>query len=65
MSETNNKSSNPYLKLIIILPIIWGLIGLIEGKGFFPYIFENIKALFYLLIGFIILVVIIEIFAKE
>lgn len=40
-----NKTRNSWWSLIIILPLLWGFFGLIQGKGFFPYIIENIKAL--------------------
>jgi hypothetical protein len=65
-SESNSNSNQfQYLPLVIILPLIWGLIGVLEGKGFFQYIFENIKALIILCTAFLILLGILTIFSKK
>lgn len=50
-----NKTRNSWWSLIIILPLLWGFFGLIQGKGFFPYIIENIKALTIIGIGLLAL----------
>jgi Na+/H+ antiporter NhaC len=53
--EEDSKKGNSKWAIIIVLPLIWGIIGLIKGKGFFPYIAENIKALLILGLGLLAL----------
>jgi hypothetical protein len=48
MNENSKKSKTSYWKYIIGVPIFWGVLGLIQGKGFFPYILESIWALIIL-----------------
>jgi len=56
--EIKNKKRNGWT-VIFVFPLIWGITGLIQGEGFFPYILKNICALFILtgiaLVFFIIL----------
>lgn len=54
--ENKNDSKNYKWLLVIILPIIWGLVGLIVGKGFFSSIIENIKALLIIGAGILVLI---------
>jgi hypothetical protein len=57
MVKNSSESSNKFpWVLILILPLLWGLFGLLSGEGFFPYILENIKALIIIGIGLLALI---------
>nr|WP_294789147.1 hypothetical protein [uncultured Flavobacterium sp.] len=59
--ENKQKKSNKdlYIIIAVAIAVLWGLPSLIEGKGFFNGIFDNIKALFWLVgIGIGILVIV-------
>jgi len=62
--EKNSKNYN-YLRWILFFPLLWGIIGLIKGRGFFPYIFDNIIALLKIMIIIIIFIVVFTLVHKN
>ena len=50
--ENKKETKSRRWTVVLVFPLIWGLFGLIQGKGFFPYILENIWALIILALIF-------------
>jgi hypothetical protein len=62
--DKKESSFNGTLVIIALVLISWGIPGLISGEGFFDEIFDSIRALFYLLVIAIIILVIFKLFIE-
>ncbi len=61
MEKGNRKKGKNSWTVVFIFPLIWGITGLIQGEGFFPYILKNIWALI-ILAGIVLILLLIFFF---
>lgn len=64
-NENKKKSDIEFFIIAIVaIGILWGLPSLISGQGFFNGIYQNIKALLYIIGGLIGIVLLFKIFSN-